>query len=158
MYINNYILVNRRQDGGAVNHIRCQFKQKKTCCVVPLIIFDSNQCKLVDASQWLVVTLKHLETVISQQADLCCESLIRHWGCCYAFTSQTAPFLLVFWCSVWTFRSRDTAVHTKETAEQHLRGSATLAACSRPVQFTAVAVEVCQQSVRVMSSSVPLNP
>lgn len=120
MYINNYILVNRRQDGGAVNHIRCQFKQNKTCCVVPLIIFDSNQCKLVDAAQWLVVTPKHLETVISQQADLCCESLIWHWECCYVFTSQTAPFLLVFWCSAWTFRSRNAAVYTKESVEQHL--------------------------------------
>lgn len=110
MYVNNYILVNKRQDGGAVNHIRCQFQQK-TCRIVPLILFDSNQCKLVDASQWLVVTLKHLEMVISQRADLCCESLIWHWECWDVSTSQTAPFLLIFWYSVWTFRSRNAAVH-----------------------------------------------
>lgn len=33
-----------------------------------LIVFDKNHCKVVDASQWLVVTMKHLVTVICQQA------------------------------------------------------------------------------------------
>lgn len=83
---------------------------KKTCCIVPLITFDKNHCKLGDASQWLVVTLKHLVTVIGQQADLRCESLIWHCKCWYVFTSQTTSFLLISWYSVCTFHARNRVV------------------------------------------------
>lgn len=36
-------------------------KKRKTGCIVLLIISDSTQCKLADASQWLLVTLEHCD-------------------------------------------------------------------------------------------------
>lgn len=39
-------------------------KKGKLCCIVPLMNFDKNHFNLLDASEWLVVTLEHLVTVI----------------------------------------------------------------------------------------------
>lgn len=42
--------------------IDVSLKKRKLCCIVSLMNFDKNH-NLVDASEWLVVTLEHLATV-----------------------------------------------------------------------------------------------
>lgn len=44
--------------------IDVSLKKGKLCCIVSLMNFDKNHFNLVDASEWLVVTLEHLATVI----------------------------------------------------------------------------------------------
>lgn len=88
-------------------------QKRKNFTVSCLIIHDKNHSNLVDASQWLVVTLRHLVTVISQQHSPQVTSMALWWllVCIYIRSDFSFVCCCSFCCTKYAHFTPRTGLH-----------------------------------------------